>query len=216
MQLTRRAKIVATIGPASESEEMLRKLIIAGMNVARLNFSHGSHEEHLAKIQRIRKVSGELNVPVAILQDLPGPKMRVGKIDGNGLVLDVGEIVALTASETLQEAQNRHPASALEFIPLDVPGFVQSVTRGNRILLDDGNLELEVTKTDTQTVFAKVIVGGILTSNKGVNLPGANLLFPNFTAKDHADLKFALQHSGHYVGRTFVRRKPVTQISFAS
>lgn len=207
MKKNRRAKIVATIGPASESEEMLRSLILAGMNVARLNFSHGTHTEHLAKIRCIRKLSKELGIPVAILQDLPGPKMRVGKLDDKGIMLDVGTIVTLAATETLQDTPDKANPVPGAFIPLDVPGFAKSVREGNRILLDDGNLELEVISTDGVTVLAKVVVGGKLTSHKGVNLPGAELLFPNITEKDKRDLSFGLKHSVDYVAVSFVRSK---------
>ncbi len=168
--MERRAKIVATIGPATESEEMLTKLVLAGMDIARLNFSHGTHEEHTLRINTIRKISEVLNKPITILQDLQGPKLRVGDIPKEGYILIKGDIVALVPIDS--ENPQRENKKIKFLLPLDVPNLARSVKTGNRILLDDGNLELEVLNIEGDVVIAIVILGGKLTSNKGVNLPG--------------------------------------------
>ncbi|MEW6180073.1 MAG: pyruvate kinase [Chloroflexota bacterium] len=200
----RRTKIVATIGPASEDESTLRKLIEAGIDVARLNFSHGTHEEHLEKIRLIRKLSEELNKPVSILQDLQGPKLRVGKLPAEGIPLQAGDLVALKqVSSTLPTGENSENAVV---IPLDVPNLARGVIPGNRILLDDGNLEFEVTEVKGEAVFARVVLGGTLYSNKGVNLPGAALGIPPFTEKDRQDLEFGLKNGVDWVAISFVHR----------
>ncbi len=200
----RRSKIVATIGPASEKEETLRQLIEAGIDVARLNFSHGTHEEHLEKIRLIRKLSEELNKPVSILQDLQGPKLRVGKLPAEGIPLQAGDMVVLTQVSNVDSLVDL-PASTI-LIPLDVPNLARGVIPGNRILLDDGNLEFEVTEVKGDAVFAKVILGGTLYSNKGVNLPGAALGIPPFTEKDRIDLEFGLKNGVDWVAISFVHR----------
>lgn len=200
----RKTKIVATIGPASENEDTLRRLIEAGIDVARLNFSHGSHEEHLEKIRLIRKLSEELSKPVSILQDLQGPKLRVGKLPAEGITLQAGDMVVLTQVSNMGSLDDLPPSIVL--IPLDVPNLARGVVPGNRILLDDGNLEFEVTEVKGDAVFAKVILGGTLYSNKGVNLPGAALGIPPFTEKDRLDLEFGLKNGVDWVAISFVHR----------
>jgi pyruvate kinase len=200
--MERRAKIVATIGPATESEEMLTKLVLAGMDVARLNFSHGTHEEHKIRINTIRKVSEELNKPITILQDLQGPKLRVGDLPKEGYLLLKGDIVALVPIDSENPQQDNQQ---IKFnLPLDVPNLARSVKTGNRILLDDGNLELEVLTIEGDVVIAIVILGGKLTSNKGVNLPGADLNIPGFSEKDQSDLQFGLEQGIDAVAISFV------------
>lgn len=198
--MTRYAKIVCTLGPSSSDEQTIRKLIEAGMNVARLNFSHGTHESHAALIKLIRRLSEELNWPIAILQDLQGPKLRVGELPEAGIELKPGMIVNLYAIES--------PApeviSGEIYLPLDVPNLARAVKKGNRILLDDGHLELQVQDVQGDTVITKVVLGGPLTSHKGVNLPGADLQIPIPTEKDQADLKFGLQQGVDFVAISFV------------
>jgi pyruvate kinase len=194
----RRAKIVATIGPASESEQVLESLIKAGMNVARLNFSHGTHQEHEAKVARIRAVSKRLGMPVGILQDLQGPKIRVGKLD-EPLQLVVDELVCLYASkEELPKTDN-------QLIPVDFRELFESVQAGDRLLLDDGRLALEVITAEGRVVHAKVLVGGTLSSHKGINLPGVKLRISGFTEKDKADLAFGISQGVDAVAISFVR-----------
>ena len=194
----RRAKIVATIGPASESEQALESLIKAGMNVARLNFSHGTHQEHEAKVARIRAVSKKLGLPVGILQDLQGPKIRVGKLDAP-LQLAVDEQVCLYAT------QDEAPKTNDQLIPVDFRELFDSVQAGDRLLLDDGRLALEVLSAEGRVVHAKVLVGGTLSSHKGINLPGVKLRISGFTEKDKADLAFGISQGVDAVAISFVR-----------
>lgn len=196
----RKAKIVATLGPSSSDEITVRNLLQAGVNVVRLNFSHGTHQDHAERVALIRKLSSEMNKPVAILQDLQGPKLRVGTLPEGGIHLSAGQKVVLT----MINAAHSIPASET-IIPMDVPNLARSVQPGNRILLDDGNLEMEVVGVENEAVIASVTLGGKLSSNKGVNLPGTHLDIPGFTEKDREDLGFGLQLGVDIVAISFVR-----------
>lgn len=197
--MTRKAKIVATIGPASQSEPVLEKLIQAGMNVARMNFSHGTHEEHEARIAAIRRVSERLGVSVGILQDLQGPKIRVGELP-EVIQLSDGETVVLYVTGTPA------PGNGEKKIPVDFRQLFDSVRTSDRLLLDDGRLTLEVvTVNDRNTLTAKVLTGGPLSSHKGINLPGVQLRIPGFTEKDEADLAFGIAQGVDVVAVSFVR-----------
>ena len=198
--MPRFAKIVCTLGPSSGTKPLIRKLINAGMDVARLNFSHGDHESHLAMINLIRECSRELGKPVAILQDLQGPKLRVGKLPADGVELSANSIVRLFQ---IGDRSEQFEGSQIA-LPLDVPNLTRAVKPGNRILLDDGKLELQVTKVDDSYVETRVILGGVLKSHKGVNLPGADLGIPRFTEKDRLDLAFGLSNAVDYVAISFV------------
>ena len=200
--MERRAKIIATIGPSTDNEEILRKLIIAGLDIVRLNFSHGTHETQLKSIKLIRKLSKELHKPITILQDLQGPKLRVGKLPPDGILLEENQIVALTPTNSDPPMIHQEPGEII--LPLDVPNLARSVKPKDRILLDDGHLELEVRNVEKDTVFAKVILGGTLSSNKGVNLPGTDLKIPGFTEKDKEDLIFGLKSGIDAVAISFV------------
>ena len=196
--MERRAKIVATIGPSCESEPMLEQLILAGMNVARLNFSHGTHEEHAARIVCIRRLSEKLGRPVGIMQDLQGPKIRVGTLNP-ALDLVEGEIVQLHAEG------HESPKSKEKQIPVAFAELFDSVSKDDRILLDDGHLFLRVVETHAKDLRAKVITGGKLSSHKGINLPGVRLTIPGFTEKDRIDLAFGISQAVDYVAISFVR-----------
>lgn len=200
--ITRKAKIVATIGPSSSDEAVLRTLIEAGLDVARLNFSHGTHEDHAAVIARIRKLSKELGKPVSILQDLQGPKLRVGNLPPDGVPLMAGQNIVLTSAEQMDGSVGASNGKLV--IPMDVPDLVNSLSPGNRILMDDGHMELQVTAVRPDAVEARVVLGGVLKSHKGVNMPGANIKIPGFTEKDREDLKFGLQQGVDYVAISFV------------
>lgn len=197
--MTRLAKIVCTLGPSSDSKETIVALISAGMNVARLNFSHGTHEAHGKKIDLIREISEEMGIPVTILQDLQGPKLRIGKLAEGSMELQAGDFVSLSSSESYI------PEEADKFIPFEIPDLHKTLKPGHHILLDDGHLELEVKEVTGERIDAEVILGGILKSNKGVNLPGANLAVSVFTEKDYEDLKFGLQKGVDMVAISFVR-----------
>ena len=198
----RNAKIVATIGPASQDREILKQLILAGMDVARLNFSHGTHDEHALRIRTIRELSKELNKPITILQDLQGPKLRVGNIPGGQVFLTAGDTIVLSSTPSAFDTLDGNQRI---FIPMDVPDLEHSVSPGSRILMDDGKLELSVLDVTPQAVEARVITGGVLSSRKGVNLPGANLSIPGFTQKDLADLTFGIQQGVDMIAVSFVR-----------
>ena len=194
----RKVKIVATIGPASDSEEALESLIKAGMNVARLNFSHGTHEQHKLRVAKVREVSKRLNMPVGILQDLQGPKIRVGKLEVP-LQLSVGEEVCLFATN------DEPPQNGCQLIPVDFRELFDSVQKGDKLLLDDGRLALLVTSAEGRQVHATVKVGGALSSHKGINLPGVKLRIAGFTEKDKADLAFGISQGVDAVAISFVR-----------
>jgi pyruvate kinase len=204
--MERKAKIVATIGPACESEAMLERLIKAGVNIARLNFSHGTHEQHAARIKTIRAIAERLGISVGILQDLQGPKIRVGRLP-SPLQLDEGARVTLYA-------QVDEPPDAIgQVIPVDFRQLFESVRTGERLLLDDGRLTLEVDAVRGRTLNARVVVGGLLTSHKGINLPGVQLRISGFTKKDEADLAFGIEQGVDAVAISFVRSaKDVKQV----
>ncbi len=194
--MTRCAKIVATIGPASQDEATIARLVQAGMDVARLNFSHGNHEDHARVIGRLRQAAQESGRPLCILQDLQGPKIRTGALPGQGVALEAGKMVIL----------NTQPDQAAEGeIPVDFPDLAKAVTVGGRILLDDGNLELRVVTADRVRIKAQVVTGGLLKSHKGINIPGARIDIPAMTAKDEADLAFGLEQGVDAVALSFVR-----------
>ena len=191
-----KTKIICTIGPASESPEVIRELIRSGMNVARLNFSHGTHEEHKEKIAIIRAISEELAKPVAILQDLCGPKIRVGNVKEPGIRLEPGQTFVLT-NDTIEGTPER--------VSVSYSHLPSEVKAGDRILLADGMMELIVDKTTLTEIYCKVITGGVLTSHKGINLPTGSIKAESITDKDKADLLFGLQHDVDYVALSFVR-----------
>lgn len=197
MLAERRAKIVATIGPATRSPESLKKAIQAGMNVARLNFSHGTHEDHLAVLTTIRRLSKELQAPVSILQDLQGPKVRVGKFKTGYIEIKQDQIVTVTIEDVLGEGN---------LIPSDFKEITQVVKPGDRVLLDDGLMEFEIVKTSEKELQARVINGGILKDRKGMNLPGIPLPIDCLTDKDRRDLFFGIENEVDYIALSFVRK----------
>jgi len=191
----RSTKIVCTIGPASASAETLEDLIRAGMNVARLNFSHGDHASHHALIEDIRRIAARLGEPVAILQDLCGPKIRLGMLPEQGVRLNQGELVVLSASDRNVEGT----------IPVDYPHLHADVSVGAAIMLADGLMELRVEDIDGFKVVCRVINGGIAYRRKGVNMPCSDLSIPAFTDKDRDDLRFGLEEGVDAVALSFVR-----------
>jgi pyruvate kinase len=197
MLAERRVKIVATIGPATSSRESLKKAIQAGMNVARLNFSHGKHEDHLSVLKSIRELSVQLQAPVSILQDLQGPKVRVGKFEAGSIEIKSGEIVTVTIENVLGKPG---------LIPSDFKELILVAKPGVRILLDDGLMELEVIESGKSDLKAKVIYGGTLKDRKGMNLPGVPLPIDCLTEKDRKDLEFGIENQVDYVALSFVRR----------
>lgn len=197
MLANRRTKIVATIGPATKSRDGLRRAIVSGMNVARLNFSHGTHEEHLQVIKDLRSLSSELEAPLTILQDLQGPKIRVGRFTDGMIELIEGEKVVITTDNVLGKAG---------LIPTDYRDLPRSAFPGGRIMLDDGLLELLVERVDKTNVYCTVTYGGTLKDRKGMNIPGGQLSIDCLTEKDLRDLEFGLENGVDYVALSFVRR----------
>jgi len=178
------------------SRKKIEQLIINGMGVARLNFSHGTHEDHKKVIDSIRYISKSLDYSVPILMDLQGPKIRVGQMDGGGQQLEKGSTVTITPEDVTGNSN---------LIPIDYENLVEDAEVGNTILMDDGLLELKIKAKDTNNLTAEVVVGGLLKSRKGVNLPNVKISIPALTKKDIADLEFGLEQGVDYVALSFVR-----------
>ena len=193
----RRAKIICTLGPASSSESTIRDLLLLGMDVARLNFSHGTYEEHARNIERLRRTAKREGRTICILQDLSGPKIRTGRLKGHGpVVLKAGSHITITP---------RDIAGTATLIPTTFEGVAREVEPGVRILLSDGLIELQVLRIRGEDVECEVINGGILAEHQGINLPGVALTIPAFTNNDRDDLTFGLEHGVDAVALSFVR-----------
>ena len=193
----RKTKIVCTIGPASESPEMLRKLVLAGMNVARLNFSHGDYDEHGARIANIKKVREELGRTVSILLDTKGPEIRLGKLAEEPIELVQDEIVTLTTEDVLGTRRR---------IPVSYKQLPQDVSVGSTILIDDGLIGLRVTAIRGTEIDCRVVNGGPIKSRKGVNVPGVRINLPGITEKDAADIRFGIEQGVDFIAASFVRK----------
>jgi len=190
-------KIIATIGPASRSKTKLKKLISAGMDVARLNFSHGTHKEHEEVIKNIRTVAKEMNKAIAILGDLQGPKIRTGTLkEGKPVLLKKNNFITITT---------RNIPGTAETISTVYKNLVKDVKKGDKILLDDGLIELRVQSKTTNSIACKVITGGVLKEHKGINLPGVTVSAPSLTKKDRKDLLFGIAGGIDYFALSFVR-----------
>lgn len=192
---TNKTKLVCTIGPASDSPQTLKKMILAGMNVARLNFSHGDFTSHKETIKKIRAASEATGQRVAIMADLPGPKMRVGKFTVEPIELKPEDKFTLTTEDVAGDGTR---------VSVSFPQLPQAVKPGDRLFLNDGYIEMEVEQVDGNEVHCKVLVGGQLSSRKGLNLPGIDLGISAFTDHDHECLKFAMENGVDAVGQSFV------------
>lgn len=192
----KRTKIVATIGPASWDKETIRRMIIAGMNVARINFSHGEHETHERTIETVRQVAEEEGIVIAILCDIQGPKIRVGEVEPP-IPLKKGDTVTLTLDKNATGENN--------IVSLPHPEFVKDINVGMQLLLDDGNLEFIVTETTGNSLICEVMLDGELSSRKGVMAPNASLTLSAITDKDRKDIEFALSKNTDYIAMSFVR-----------
>ncbi|HEX7844038.1 MAG TPA: pyruvate kinase [Kofleriaceae bacterium] len=192
-----RAKIVCTLGPASSTPERIGELIDAGMNVARLNFSHGSHDDHARMLQIVRTEAERRGKAIAALLDLQGPKIRIGRLANGQIELKPGAALTLTTEEVLGD--DRRVSTTYHGLPRDVKA-------GDQILLDDGYLSLAVTHVRDREVDTIVVTGGILKNNKGINLPGVDVSAPALSDKDRVDIGFGLRHGVDYVALSFVRR----------
>ncbi|SDG80093.1 pyruvate kinase [Sinosporangium album] len=195
--MTRRAKIVCTLGPATSSPERIRELISAGMDVARFNLSHGSHELHLEVYERVREAAAELGRGVGVLADLQGPKIRVGKFAEGPVRLAFGDVFSVTTEEVPGDREQ---------VSTTYKGLAKDVRPGDTILVDDGRVVLEVTRIDGPRVTTRVVIGGMISDNKGLNLPGVNVTAPALTDKDEADLRWALRTGFDMIALSFVRR----------
>lgn len=194
----KRTKIVATVGPASETKDQLLALARAGVNVFRLNFSHGTHEDHLMRLNRIREINEENNLNLCVLQDLQGPKIRIGAVEDpkNGVPILPGNKLVFTNEEVVGTSGR---------VSTPYKGMYRDVRPGERILLDDGKLEVKVIGVEGTDVVTEVVYGGPLKSKKGVNLPNTKVSMPSVTEKDWADLDFGLEHDVEWIALSFVR-----------
>ncbi len=193
----KKTKIVATLGPASSGKDTLRQMMLAGLNVCRLNFSHGAYADHSACVTTIRELNEELGLNVAILADLQGPKIRTNDMENNGVLLVVGSEIKVLVEKVVGNAER---------FSINYPKLPQDVSVGERILLDDGKIMLEVLETNkTSEIRCKIIQGGILSSKKGVNFPNTKISLPSLTEKDQEDLEFALDQEVDWIGLSFVR-----------
>lgn len=198
MREMKRTKIVATVGPATSSKSVLTSIIKQGVNVIRVNFSHGSHEEHQLVIDRVRAINKEKGVHTAILADLQGPKIRIGRVKGDKIEIKKGQKITFTTED--EEPEDEFT------LYISYPTFPKDVKKGEKILIDDGKLGLEIISTDRKSkVEAKMLNPGFISSNKGVNLPNTRISLPSLTEKDRKDLKFALENDVEWIGLSFVR-----------
>lgn len=195
--LFKKTKIVATVGPASRNKETLRELIKAGANVFRLNFSHGSHADHRQTIEMVRALNEELGSNVALLQDLQGPKIRVGQVENDGVPIGPGQQLIITTEDILGTSER---------VSTIYKGIVNDVKPGDTILIDDGNIELKTTMVSGKDVYTEVVHGELLKSRKGINLPNSNVSAPSMTEKDIEDLEFGFQFNLEWVALSFVRK----------
>ncbi|MFZ9046008.1 MAG: pyruvate kinase [Cyclobacteriaceae bacterium] len=193
----KKTKIVATVGPASRNKETLVELIKAGANVFRMNFSHGTHEDHRQVVEMVADINSELGTHVALLQDLQGPKIRVNKVQNDQIEIEDGNELLITTDELVGTSEK---------VSTSYKGIVNDVKEGDMILIDDGNLELKVNGVSGNDVSTTVVHGGTLKSRKGINLPNTNVSAPSLTPKDQEDLEFGLQFDLEWVALSFVRK----------
>ena len=197
MKSTKKTKIVATIGPATSSKKMLKGIIEAGVNVCRINFSHGSHEDHLKVIQRVSEINKEHGYHTAILADLQGPKIRIGEIENGSVEITAGAEITFTTEKIIGNASK---------VYINYNDFPRDVKVGERILVDDGKLAMNIVSTNGKDqAVAKIVNNGTLSSKKGVNLPNTKVSLPSLTEKDKIDLDFALENNVEWIGLSFVR-----------
>jgi pyruvate kinase len=197
MRRNRRAKIVATVGPASNSPEMLKALYLAGVDTFRLNFSHGTHEDHAAVVRALRALERELGSPIGILQDLQGPKIRVGTIRDGKITVEAGEKIRFVLAGADGDALS---------IPLAHPEIFAAVAPGHELLIDDGRVRVRVTGVTSEAIDADVVVGGVISNRKGVNLPGTVLDVSPLTEKDRRDLAYGLELGVDWIALSFVQK----------
>ena len=192
----RKTKIICTMGPATDNIEVLRAMARAGMNVARFNFSHGSHEEHKQRIDRVKAVREEYNLPIALLLDTKGPEIRTGDMQDGKIFLKKGEQIRLTPRACLATPSK---------ISITYPDLYQDVQAGTSILIDDGLIELRVEQTQEQDILCRVLNDGAVSNHKGINVPDVHLSIPYLSDKDKADIQFGIEQGVDFVAASFVR-----------
>jgi len=203
--MLKKTKICATIGPSCEDTKTLIEMVKAGMNIARLNFSHGSYENHAQLIKNLREVERKTSEPIAIMQDLQGPKIRVGDLPEEGFKIKEGAKVVLTTSAKHSEDE----------VPLDYPDLHKYIEKGQRILIDDGHIELKVVDVSGDRITGLVVEGAVINKHKGLNLPDSKLLIPALGDKDKSDLKFGVEAGVDLVAMSFVRNaKDIIDLRF--
>ena len=204
--MLKHTKIGVTVGPACESVEILRSMVKAGMNFARLNFSHGNYESHAALINNLRAVEKETGEPIAILQDLQGPKIRLGLLPTEGVKLEVGQMVTISTDKVEYSGQE---------LPLDYAGLQEYLRVDEIILIDDGRVELKIVKIEGPKIFCEIMDGGIVSSHKGLNFPNSKLGITILSNKDKDDLRFGVKSGVDIVALSFVRSaKDILDIKF--
>ena len=191
-----KTKIIATLGPSTDNREVLKKMILNGLRIVRLNFSHGDYEEHQKRIKLVRSLEKELDIPVTILQDLAGPKIRIGEVKGEPIILKRGDVITFTTDKGNGKSK----------IHINYPLFPEEVREGEKVLVNDGTIVLKVREINNKEVKLEVIVGGPLTSRKGVNLPNTALSIPALTEKDKKDAFFGIEAGVDLIALSFVRR----------
>ena len=193
-----KTKIIATLGPSSSTETIIRKMMLKGMDVVRLNFSHGTVDRHLSCVNIVRKINKKYNRHVRILQDLEGPRIRIGRLKGHkGVILKKRQVIWLT--------QGRFHDYDAGVIPFDYEGDLSGMRRADFIYIDDGNIILHIKRVERRKVKAEVVVGGVLKEHKGINIPGGHLEFSAISEKDKIDLQFGIEQKVDYIAQSFVR-----------
>ena len=194
----RKTKVVATVGPATNTHDMLKQLVLAGVNIARLNFSHETQEKHLETMKLIQGVNIELGTSVAILADTKGPEIRCGIMENDGFELDKGDIVKVVKEDILGNKER---------FTIDVPELYEDVKAGNVLLIDDGKMRLTITEATPTELTCRVENPGMIKTRKGVNVPGVRLSMPFVSEKDDSDIRFACRNGADFIAASFVRRK---------
>lgn len=193
----RKTKIICTLGPACDNEEILKRLVLSGMDVARTNFSHGSHEEHKKRIDLLKKVAADVGRPVALLLDTKGPEIRIGRFEGEQAVLTAGQFFILTPEEIIGDEHK---------VSITYKELYRDVKVGSHILIDDGLIELEVHEILRQDIHCRVLNGGKLGNKKGINVPGAEIRLPSITQQDIEDIRFGIENDYDFIAASFVRK----------
>ena len=195
-----KTKIICTLGPASSTETIIRKMVLLGMDVVRLNFSHGSHEEHKARLDIVRAINKKYRRHIRILQDLEGHRIRIGR-------LKRGAPITLKKREMLWLVQDRDYIGGGDTISFDYVGPIKDIKPGQFIYIDDGRIALKVKGREGKRLKAEVIIGGMLEERKGINMPGARLLFKGMSAKDKQDIEFGIENRVDYIAQSFIRNE---------